>query len=171
MSGMKWRRCQQDGVVLWLLSPVTGGVTCVKTCQKHLKLGKQYNIQHCATPRQPAAASGYSICTNNGRDCVSFCQVIYTCFFLHISGIFPCLSFQSYVWCMYNTSNQFKSFCLWIAGLSWFDYKSGTHIATTFIKLNTELYCRKRGRGAPPVCDQDTRGGTFQVDVRHIINI
>ena len=57
MSGMKWRRCQQDGVVLWLLSPVTGGVTCVKTCQKHLKLGKQYNIQHCATPRQPAAAS------------------------------------------------------------------------------------------------------------------
>ena len=54
---------------------LTGGVTCVKTCQKHLKLGKQYNIQHCATPRQPAAASGYSICTNNGRDCVSFCQV------------------------------------------------------------------------------------------------
>ena len=51
------------------------------------------------------------------------------------------------------------------------DYKSGTHIATTFIKLNTELYCRKWGRGAPPVCDQDTRGGTFQVDVRHIINI
>ena len=43
---------QQDGVVLSLLSPVTGGVTCVKTCQKHLKLGKQYNT----TPRHPTPA-------------------------------------------------------------------------------------------------------------------
>ena len=45
---------------------LTGGVTCVKTCQKHLKLGKQYNIQHYtapphASPQPPAVTLSVQI--------------------------------------------------------------------------------------------------------------